>query len=232
MSILASRCSVGCHSRSHSDEVLFQARIHPEQYSNTFSDEQIKRLHDKLIEVCTIACETLSDSAQFPQNWLMRHRWKKGKKESSTLPTGEKIIHLTVGGRTSAVVPSLQKKTGAVAGDVSSAQLKADSEPEEESAAEEKPSKAKSRKSKATTNGASKRARASETNGTAGEQSSPKRAKRASTKTEDTLESNRKKLHQKPGWAQMSGLEPEEATPKARVAAEAGRRRSSRLSGS
>jgi hypothetical protein len=42
----------------------------------------------------------------------MRHR-KAGK-----LPTGEKIILLKVGGRTSAVVPSLQKKTGAVAGDV------------------------------------------------------------------------------------------------------------------
>jgi formamidopyrimidine-DNA glycosylase len=42
----------------------------------------------------------------------MKHR-KAGK-----LPTGEKITLLKVGGRTSAVVPSLQKKTGAVAGDV------------------------------------------------------------------------------------------------------------------
>ena len=43
---------------------------------------------------------------------IMKHR-KAGK-----LPTGEKITLLKVGGRTSAVVPSLQKKTGAVAGDV------------------------------------------------------------------------------------------------------------------
>ena len=50
----------------------------------------------------------------------MRHRWNKGKKESNTLPNGEKIIHITVGGRTSAVVPSVQKKTGPVAGDVAS----------------------------------------------------------------------------------------------------------------
>ena len=42
---------------------------------------------------------------------LMEHRWKKGKGESK-LPNGEKIIFLTVGGRTSAVVPSVQKKTG------------------------------------------------------------------------------------------------------------------------
>ena len=34
------------------------------------------------------------------------------------MPNGAKIIFLTVGGRTSAVIPSVQKKTGPVAGDV------------------------------------------------------------------------------------------------------------------
>lgn len=48
----------------------------------------------------------------------MKHRWSKGKKEGGKLPNGEKIIFLKVGGRTSAVVPSVQKKTGAVAADV------------------------------------------------------------------------------------------------------------------
>lgn len=121
------------------DEVLFQARIHPEQYSNTFSDEQVQKLHDKLIEVCTIACETLAESDRFPENWLMKHRWRKGAKETSFLPTGEKIIHLTVGGRTSAVVPSLQKKTGAVAGDVSAKELNGDDEADNHDEADEKP---------------------------------------------------------------------------------------------
>lgn len=74
-------------------------------------------LHSKIIEVCGIACDTLADSDQFPENWLMKHRWDKGKKNANTLPTGEKIIHIKVGGRTSAVVPSVQKKTGPVAGD-------------------------------------------------------------------------------------------------------------------
>jgi hypothetical protein len=45
---------------------------------------------------------------------LFAHR-KAGK-----LPGGEKITLLKVGGRTSAVVPSLQKKTGAVAADIGS----------------------------------------------------------------------------------------------------------------
>ena len=100
------------------DEVLYQARIHPEQYSNTLNDEQLDRLHDSLIGVCTTACETLADSSKFPENWLMRHRWNKGKKKNNRLPNGEKIMHITVGGRTSAVVPSVQKKTGAVAADI------------------------------------------------------------------------------------------------------------------
>lgn len=100
------------------DEILYQARLHPEQYSNTFSDEEIERLREALLGVTGLACETLADSEQFPSDWLMKYRWDKGKKASNTLPNGEKIVHLTVGGRTSAIVPSVQKKTGNVAGDV------------------------------------------------------------------------------------------------------------------
>lgn len=49
----------------------------------------------------------------------MKHRWGKGKKgDAKRLPNGAKIEFVTVGGRTSAVVPSVQKKTGPVAGDV------------------------------------------------------------------------------------------------------------------
>jgi formamidopyrimidine-DNA glycosylase len=125
------------------DEVMYQARLHPEQYSNTFSDEQIKRLHDAIMYVCDTAVEANGDSDAFPKDWLMKHRWGKGKKEASKLPTGEKITFLKVGGRTSAIVPSVQKKTAAVAGDVSEG---ADEEEEEEEA---KPKKGGKRKAKA-----------------------------------------------------------------------------------
>jgi ribosomal protein S13 len=101
------------------DEIMYQAKLHPEQYSNTFSDEQIKRLHDAMMYVCDTAVETLAESDRFPADWLMKHRWSKGKKEGSKLPNGDKITFLKVGGRTSAIVPSVQKKTAAVAGDVS-----------------------------------------------------------------------------------------------------------------
>lgn len=102
-----------------SDEVMYQAKLHPEQYSNTFSDEQIKRLHDAIMYVCDTAVGVNADSDLFPEDWLMKHRWGKGKKDANILPNGEKITFLKVGGRTSAIVASRQKKTSAVAGDVS-----------------------------------------------------------------------------------------------------------------
>ncbi|KAL1792126.1 hypothetical protein ACET3X_009877 [Alternaria dauci] len=122
------------------DEVMYQARLHPEQYSNTFSDEQIKRLHDAIMYVCDTAVEANGDSDAFPKDWLMKHRWGKGKKEAQKLPTGEKITFLKVGGRTSAIVPSVQKKTAAVAGDVS------EGADEEDADEEAKPKKGGKRK--------------------------------------------------------------------------------------
>jgi formamidopyrimidine-DNA glycosylase len=98
---------------------LGRAKLHPEQYCNTFSDEQIGHLHESLTGVCKTACDLLADSSQFPEDWLMKYRWDKGKKGATNkLPNGAKIEHITVGGRTSAFVPSVQKKTAAVAGDM------------------------------------------------------------------------------------------------------------------
>lgn len=101
------------------DELLYDAKIHPEQYSNTLSNAQIAQLHKSINYVCKLAVDALADKSQFPDHWLFNHRWGKGKKDSSTtLPNGQKFVYLTVGGRTSCVVPSVQKKTGPVTGDV------------------------------------------------------------------------------------------------------------------
>ena len=98
---------------------MYDAKIHPEQYSNTLTPAQIKQLHKSIHYICSFAVDNLADSSKFPEEWLFKHRWGKGKKDSSTtLPNGSKFVYLTVGGRTSCVVPSVQKKTGPVAGDV------------------------------------------------------------------------------------------------------------------
>ncbi len=97
------------------DEVLYHARLHPEQYCNEFSDEQMKKLYDSIRYVCQFAVDKLGDSDQFPDDWMFHHRWGKGPKGAGQLPSGEKLAFLTVGGRTSCYAPGLQKKTGHVA---------------------------------------------------------------------------------------------------------------------
>lgn len=101
------------------DELLLDAKIHPEQYSNTLTPVQMKQLHKSIHYVCSTAVELRAESDKFPETWLFKHRWGKGKKDDpQRLPNGEKIKFLTVGGRTSAIIPSIQKKTGEVAADV------------------------------------------------------------------------------------------------------------------
>jgi formamidopyrimidine-DNA glycosylase len=83
------------------------------------NDDQITELHVALHYVCSTSIGVLADSEKFPEHWLFKHRWGKGKKnQPAVLPNGDKITFLTVGGRTSAVVPAVQKKTGAVAKDI------------------------------------------------------------------------------------------------------------------
>ena len=92
------------------DEVLFHARIHPEKLANSLNEGEVKRLAEQLKSVCKIAAlDALGDSHKFPDDWLMRHRWRLDKTgNAGVLPSGEKIVRITVGGRSSAVVPSRQ----------------------------------------------------------------------------------------------------------------------------
>ena len=55
----------------------------------------------------------MGDASRFPDDWLFPHRWNKGKKDAvNHLPNGDKIEFITVGGRTSCVVPEVQKIGG------------------------------------------------------------------------------------------------------------------------
>lgn len=126
------------------DELLYDARIHPEQYSNTLSAAQMKQLHKSIHYVCSTAVDLLAESDRFPEEWLFKHRWGKGKKDApQRLPNGEKIKFVTVGGRTSAIVPSVQKKTGEVAADVKERDSEDENGAEEDDAEEQKPKSAK-----------------------------------------------------------------------------------------
>jgi formamidopyrimidine-DNA glycosylase len=132
------------------DEILYNSKLHPEQYSDTLDSAQIKRLHESMMYICQTAVELLADSTKFPDDWLFKHRWGKGKKDApAKLPNGEAITFLTVGGRTSCVVPSVQKNTGAIAGDIKR-EKSVDSDAKDDEVTEEPKAKAgASRKRKA-----------------------------------------------------------------------------------
>ncbi|OAX43592.1 AtMMH-1 [Rhizopogon vinicolor AM-OR11-026] len=93
------------------DEILYQAKVHPEQRCNTLHETQVDALHREVADVCRIAVEANADVDKYPSHWLFKHRWGKGKKaQSMKLPLGEPatIKWITVGGRTSAYVAEVQ----------------------------------------------------------------------------------------------------------------------------
>lgn len=102
-----------------SDEILYHARLHPECYTHNLDESHVADLHSALCYVTKTAVETDADNSKFPKNWLMLHRWGKGKKGENVnkLPSGEQVEFLTVGGRTSAYIRKLQRKVGPVVGE-------------------------------------------------------------------------------------------------------------------
>jgi formamidopyrimidine-DNA glycosylase len=91
------------------DEVLFQSHIHPGQYAHTLNQEQINMLHEKIVYVCKTAVDVNAEARLFPDSWLFHYRWGKGNKNGAFMPDGERIVFETIGTRTTAIVPSVQK---------------------------------------------------------------------------------------------------------------------------
>ncbi|OTA62395.1 hypothetical protein K449DRAFT_369947 [Hypoxylon sp. EC38] len=223
------------------DEILYQAKLHPEQYCDEFDDADISTLYKAIRYVCETAVEKLGDSDQFPEDWLFKHRWGKGKKDAATtLPNGDKITHITVGGRTSCIVPSVQKKKGRTTiDDVKEESASPEEETESrffkgegknkkqtngEAEVEERPSKkARTAKSMAL----KKEEEEEEEEGEEKEKAAPKTSRRSNKKKEEDQEREEKEAKPAPKAARKSNKRKEEKP--AEPPAELIRRRSSRL---
>lgn len=92
------------------DEVLYMSRIHPATQASALSADQVKALREAIVTVCKTACDANADSEKFPATWLFHHRWAKQTTGSISSPIG-KIHFDTIGGRTTAFLPEVQKKT-------------------------------------------------------------------------------------------------------------------------
>lgn len=89
------------------DEVLYHARIAPTRHGATLSLEEVANLHAALRKVLDHAVEVEADYRRFPETWLFHHRW--GGSRGTESIDGQPIQRDTVGGRTTAWVPTVQR---------------------------------------------------------------------------------------------------------------------------
>ncbi|URE15387.1 Formamidopyrimidine-DNA glycosylase H2TH domain [Musa troglodytarum] len=107
---------------------------------NWIADEVLYQVIDKALEVG-------ADSSQFPKEWIFHSREKKSGK---AFVNGKKINFITVGGRTSAFVPELQKLTGNQSKEVPKKKSRKARSDVEESESEEDDDNRTSKRSKTT----------------------------------------------------------------------------------
>src|SRR5690606_35951455 len=89
----------------YSDEILFQARVHPRTKLSDLDDDALKRIYDSMQEVLCVAIEHDADPEQFPDNYLTPHR----SIEDKCPQCGGPIEAVKVAGRTSYFCPECQK---------------------------------------------------------------------------------------------------------------------------
>jgi formamidopyrimidine-DNA glycosylase len=88
------------------DEVLYQARIAPQRRANSLSTDEAKRVRQRIKSVVEKAVAVNAEKKRFPRTWLFHHRW--GRNSEAITTRGERIRHVTIGGRTTAWVPEVQ----------------------------------------------------------------------------------------------------------------------------
>jgi formamidopyrimidine-DNA glycosylase len=89
------------------DEVLYQARLDPRRPARSLTDAEIARMRTALKKVIDTSVRLSNDSDRYPRGWLFHRRW--GKNPRAVTTSGAQIRHITVGGRTTAWVPTLQR---------------------------------------------------------------------------------------------------------------------------
>jgi formamidopyrimidine-DNA glycosylase len=89
------------------DEVLYQARLDPRRAARSLSDAEIARMRSALRRVIDISVRLANDSDRYPRGWLFHRRW--GRNPRAVTLRGQRIRHITLGGRTTAWVPDVQR---------------------------------------------------------------------------------------------------------------------------
>lgn len=88
----------------YSDEILFQARVHPESAPKEWRKPALEKLYHAMQEVLQTAIESGADPERMPQKWLTPHRGKQ-----SCPNCGGKLQKKKVAGRSSWFCPDCQQ---------------------------------------------------------------------------------------------------------------------------
>lgn len=89
------------------DEVLYQAGIRPRRAACDLGPKEVARMRSRLSAIVRRAVAVDADSDRFPRSWLFHRRW--GRDDQARTWRGERIVHETIGGRTTAWAPSRQR---------------------------------------------------------------------------------------------------------------------------
>jgi formamidopyrimidine-DNA glycosylase len=89
------------------DDVLYLSRISPHRRGHSLSVTECRRVLRQLVSLVRIATKAGSHSEQFPNKWLFHLRW--GSHRGITTANGETVRFDTVGTRSTAWVPTVQK---------------------------------------------------------------------------------------------------------------------------
>jgi formamidopyrimidine-DNA glycosylase len=91
------------------DEVLYQARVHPDVSTAHLAEDEVAAIHTALERIVRVAVACKTAGRDNPPDWLFHYRWAKGRGGVARDHHGNAISFATVGGRTSAIVLALQK---------------------------------------------------------------------------------------------------------------------------
>ena len=89
------------------DEVLYHAKINPARSASSLSSSEYAALRKSITKILELAVENGADEDKYPTTWLFHHRWG-GSRGSGKIGKHD-IQRTTVGGRTTAWVPAVQK---------------------------------------------------------------------------------------------------------------------------
>ena len=89
------------------DEVLYQAGIDPRRRASSLTDAEARRVRTRLASIVKRAVSVNAEDSLYPRTWLFHRRW--GRRGDAKTARGQPIEHVTIGGRTTAWVPSIQR---------------------------------------------------------------------------------------------------------------------------